>query len=180
MLLCALTGCGQYGDMFWNSMADTLRGPPNAQQLARTTHFERSGIAFDYPAVLRLREARHAGGNVEWNLEYGSYSASVHATDYEMTAADFVGLLAAMGERLDDSDMPPMTAALCGAAREPATAYVRLLGDPTRIEGYDLPAPSGQSRLLLFQDESVQGHPSTLAVATRERVLASLRCSDPR
>jgi hypothetical protein len=177
--LFALAGCDN-APMFWHSAADELRGPPSADALAQTARFEHGGIAFDYPAVMRLREDREDDGDIEWNLEYGMYTASIYAPKFEVTAAGYLGLLASLGEALDDPKLHPEPVELCGARREAAVEYVQLIGSPTRLEGFDLPAPPGESRLLLFSDEPVAGEPTALARATRERVLATLRCRKPK
>ena len=48
-----------------------------------------------------------------------------------------------------------------------------------KVSAIDGTVLDGQARLLIFDDELVDGHASALGRATRERVLASLRCSAP-
>jgi hypothetical protein len=186
VLLCAALGMGgcssENSGVFFDALADELRGAPDAEALAASARFDEDGIGFDHPALLRRRERSDENGARSWKLERGMFTLQLYAPRTPLRAADYLGVLAdllADGERLDAE--PPTagrTAMLCGHALTSTRIRLKMMGDWSEIEGFDLPAPAGQSRMLLFDDEPVDGKPSSVASATRERVLASLRC-DP-
>ena len=167
-----------------NSAVDELRGPPSAESLARSAHFDGAGLAFDYPAVLRQRAETDDDGGREWNLEYGMYTLEVYAPKHEIAAADYLGAMQEVfggGRSIDARALSEGEAVeLCGAARTPVTIEVKLMGDWSRLEAFDLPAPAGESRLLIFDDELPTPNGTPLGRATRERVLATLRCARQR
>lgn len=178
-LALALAGCDS-GGLMLDSAVDELRGPPSAEALKKTAHFEGAGLAFDYPAVLRVREETEDDGGREWNFEYGMYTLEVYAPKHAIAAADYLGAMQEIfgGGRSVDAralaEGEPVE--LCGAARTPVTIEVKLMGDWSRLEAFDLPAPPGESRLLIFDDELTTPEGTALGRAARERVLASLSC----
>jgi hypothetical protein len=176
-----LAGCDS-GGLVWNSAMDELRGPPSTKALSETAHFEGGGLAFDYPAVLRVREEMDGGR--QWKLEYGMYTLEVYAPKYEIAAADYLGTLQEVLAGGRSIDARPMTrgkpVALCGAPRTPVRVEIKMMGEWSRREAFDLPAPEGEARLLIFDDELLDPLGTALGRATRERVLGSLRCGNQR
>ena len=178
-----LAGCdAKDAALMWNSAADELRGAPSAEALQKSAHFADGGVAFDYPTVLRERVDIDDDGDRSWNFEYGMYTLEVHHSRGEMAAADYLGALGELfagGERLDAEPLAQgEPRELCGARRTPARVRLKLMGDWSEMQAFDLPAPKGESRLLIFDDELVSGAPSALGRATFERVLSTLRCTD--
>lgn len=169
------------GGVMWNSAMDELRGAPSAARLSESAHFAQDGIAFDYPAVLRLREETDDDGR-EWNFEYGLYTLELYAPRHAITAEAYLGALGEVlggGRSIDARALEAGTpVTLCGAPRTPWRIDVKLMGDWSRLEAFDLPAPRGESRLLIFDDELPTPAGTPLGRATRERVLATLACAD--
>ena len=165
--------------VFTHAFVDSLRGPPVANALEETAHFEAAGIAFDYPAVLRLREDFDESGRT-WMFEYGMFSLELFAPSYETDVETHLELIASIlaGGRSVDAEgaSAGRTATVCGQERSAVRTRIKLLGDWSVQEGFDLPSRDGTPRLLMFDDEPVNGQPSALAMATYARVLGSLRC----
>lgn len=182
--LLALAGCGRNssGGIFFHTAWDLLWGEPDAEALAPSRRFAEAGIAFDYPALLRRREETDDDGSRSWSLEHGMFELELSARRDGVTAEDLLGTLGGMfegGRSLDaEGPMPGRVATLCGQRLTALRLRLKIAGDWSELEGFDLPAPAGESRLLLFDDEPVGDRPSAVARATYERVLGSLRC-DP-
>jgi hypothetical protein len=176
LALTACEGAQIFGNAFW----DELRGAPDAEDLVASAHFEGAGIAFDYPAVLHLRGGSDDDGDRSWSLEYGMFELEVRAPYYETTAADSLGVLADLfdGGRSLDAEPPVQgrTLTLCGEEVTSTRIRMKIVGDWSDMEGFDLPAEPGRSRLLIFSDEPVGGEPTPLSRATFERVISTLRC----
>lgn len=161
---------------------DLVRGDPSAAALAESARFEAAGIAFDYPAVLRLRERIEDDGDRSWSFEHGMFELELSERRLPLRAEAFLGLLGDMfegGRRIDAKPLDDgRTETICGQRLTATRLRIRFAGDWSEMQGFDLPAPPGESRLLIFHDEPGGDHPSAVARATWERVLGSLRC-DP-
>jgi hypothetical protein len=183
-LATMLAACDRNGGaaIMVDTAADLLRGEPDAEELARNLRFEEAGISFDYPAVLRRRESTDADGARRWSLEYGMFELALHADPERLRSQDYLGVLAesfAGGDRLDaEGPGAGRSALLCGQRLTAVRIRLKIGGDWSELQGFDLPAPSGGARMLVFDDEPVDSRPSAVAAATWERVLGSLRC-DP-
>ena len=157
-------------------------GGPSEEALARSEHFEGGGLAFDYPAALHRRESIDEDGDRTWSFEYGMFELEVYAPNSGVDSALYLSALSEMfqgGRRMDATDPTSgRTESLCGHRVTATTLRVKLMDDWSELEAFDLPAPEGEARLLIFDDEPEEGKPSSVARATRERVLATLRC-DP-
>jgi hypothetical protein len=98
----------------------------------------------------------------------------------ELRGADYLGLLGSLfeGGRSIDAEAPGpgRTETICGHRITATRLRIKLMGDWSEQQAFDLPAPPGESRVLIFDDEPVDGKPSAVAAATWERVLGSLRC----
>lgn len=175
-----------FAGLFAHGVVDELRGAPDADDLQASAHFDEAGIAFDYPAVLRRREETSDNGSRTWSFEYGMFSLELYAPTYDSDSATHLGLLADMfdigGRSVDaDAPLPGRQATLCGEDLTATRIRVKLMGDWSQQEGFDLPSPDGlPPRMLIFDDELVRGENSRLAEATYARVLGSLRCSAPK
>jgi hypothetical protein len=171
----------RFGGLFLHTLIDELRGAPDADDLLATARFDEAGIAFDYPAVLRRREEVNDGGSRTWSLEYGMFSLELYVPNYDGVAADHLGLLAEIfdGGRSIDAEGPTAgrRAVLCGEDIVATRIRLKLMGDWSQQEGFDLPSPDALPRILIFDDELVGGENSRLAQATYERVLGSLQCA---
>jgi hypothetical protein len=184
LALLALAGCerNSSGGIFLHTAWDLLWGEPDAEALAPSRRFDEAGIAFDYPALLRRREETDDDGSRSWSLEHGMFELQLEARPDALSAADLLGTLGGMfegGRSLDaEGPMPGRVASMCGQRLTALRLRLKIAGDWSELEGFDLPAPAGESRLLLFDDEPVGDRPSAVARATYERVLGSLRC-DP-
>lgn len=161
---------------------DLLRGDPSEEALAPSSRFEGAGIAFDYPSVLRLREVVDEDGDRSWSFEHGMFELELSERKVPLRAADFLGLLGGMFEGGRSIDAKPLDAGrteiICGHTLTAARLRLKLAGDWSELQGFDLPAPEGESRMLVFDDEPGGEHPSAVARATWQRVIGSLRC-DP-
>jgi hypothetical protein len=182
--LAALSGCDE------NNLArvglragwEAVWGGPSEEALARSERFEGAGLAFDYPAALHRRESVDEDGDRTWSFEYGMFELEVYAPTSPIDSALYLSALSDMfqgGRRMDATDPASgRTESLCGQRLTATTLRIKLMDDWSELEAFDLPAPEGEARLLIFDDEPVDGRPSSVARATRERVLATLRC-DP-
>lgn len=167
--------------LFVHGMVDELRGAPDADDLVASASFDEAGIAFDYPAVLRRREETSDNGSRTWSFEYGMFSLELHAPSYDSDSATYLGLLADVfdigGRSIDaEAPIPGRQTMLCGEDVTATRIRVKLMGDWSQQEGFDLPSPDGLPRMLIFDDELVRGENSRLAEATYARVFGSLRC----
>lgn len=184
VIAAALSGCDQnnLGRVALQAGWEATWGGPSDEALARSEHFEGAGIAFDYPAALRRRESVDEDGDRTWSFEYGMFELELYAPKSPVQAEMYLSALSEMlqgGRRIDATD-PAVgkTETLCGRPLTATTLRIKMMGDWSEQEAFDLPAPEGEARLLMFDDEPVDGKPSKVARATRERVLSTLRC-DP-
>lgn len=182
----ALCGCAanSQGGIAWNTFWDLLVGAPDEAALAASTRFDGAGVVFDYPAPLRRRESVDEDGDRSWSLEHGMFELEVYAPIHELSGEDYVAMLGSVlgseGNALSaQAPEPGQTVELCGQLITGSRLRVQIMGDWSEIEAFTLPAPAGESRLLVFDDEPVAGEPSAIARATRERVFATLRCRPP-
>ena len=173
----ALAGPAAAG--WWEAFVDALRGEPGPKELARTERFSGGGVSFDVPAVLR-RQVQGEERSREWSFSRGSFELELHDVEGRFEVADLLGTLVdAMGggPRIKaEGPEPGRKVTLCGREVESVRARLQALGDWTVYEGFDLPAPEGRTRWLMFEDEPVKGQPSATARATYAAVLGSLRC----
>jgi hypothetical protein len=180
----ALSACDQnnLGRVALQAGWEATWGGPSDEALAQSEHFEGAGIAFDYPAVLRRRESVDEDGDRTWSFEYGMFELELYAPNTPVSSALYLSALSEMfqgGRRIDATDPAAgRTESLCGQSLTATTLRIKMMGDWSEQEAFDLPAPAGEARLLMFDDEPVGGKPSKVARATRERVLSTLRC-DP-
>lgn len=193
VLALACAGCGPHGgtgstgdrtamSVFWNAFWDELRGEPGAEALASSATFHGAGIRFDYPAVLRRSHERHEDGRRSWSFERGMFELQLVASPQPMSGADLLGMLGYVldgGKTMQAGALEDGPSAwLCGHQITSSRLRLRILGDWSEQHAFDLPAPPGESRLLLFDDELVNDRGSAVGSATWERVLGSLQC-DP-
>lgn len=161
---------------FWSAARDYAAGPPDAKALSGRRRFEQAGISFEYPAPLR---ATVGSDGDDWTLTYGDFDLELHAPQVEMSADDYVGTLAAVFDNgrahVEKLDGLPVT--WCGHDITPVHVRFTMFGDRHDMRGYDLPAPKGESRFLVFDDVLVDGMSSTVADAAFVIVAATLRCS---
>lgn len=179
-----LAGCDRngMGSMAWHTFWEVLWGAPDAQALKASTPFAGEGISFDRPAALREREEADDDGSHSWSFEHGMFELQLAAHRVPLRSADYLGLLGDMfegGRSLDaDGPMPGRTERLCGREVTATRLRLKIAGDWSEMQAFDLPAPPGEARLLVFDDEPVGDSPSPVAQATWSRVIGSLRC-DP-
>lgn len=182
-----LPACGaqEAGDA-WSAFragVEAVRGGPSDAALRERERFFGAGIAFDYPAPLTMRHEASEGDDT-WTFEHGLYTLELYVDDDAETAQAYLdGLGSLYGEdgatQLVAAAKPGRTLALCGRPVRSATMRVRLLGDESVYEAFDLPpAPDGRGRLLIVSDEPRGGRPSAVAAASERVVLGSLRCDD--
>ena len=158
---------------------ELLDGMPSEAELAKSARYDRDGVRFDYPAVLRTRE--HEG---DVSLEYGLFelelirSSPTSPDEYFDTLAEAFSYGDGEVKRLQG---PAISA--CGGRALP-TELIDLVvdGERTTYEAVTLPPGSGGNwRYLIFQDDWIEGTGpnSRIAASTRERVLGSLACDLP-
>lgn len=159
---------------FWGAFVDEIAGAPGAEALKPTERFDEAGLAFDYPAVLRVtydpedRQWRFWRGDFEFELQIGPFGPE-HAKQ----------LLTMMGGILHSGDTPAdppesvPALSLCGRDAPGWRVRVTFIGDSHEFLAYSLPLREKESALLLF-DDIVKDGKTSLA---REAVLASLRSS---
>jgi hypothetical protein len=170
-------------DTFWNAASDELAGPPDARALAKMERFDRSGISFDYPAVLRLRRDRKTAddaGDAHWNLSRGDFELDLHDASDAFSADAYFEMLGSLfdDERGDvEGPEPGIEVTWCGRTIRAVRLRVTMFGDRHEMLGFGLPAPEGRSRVLLFDDVIVDGAGSTTASATFAAVDRSIRCA---
>ena len=184
----SLAACGDMrGDDYraairgvWQAIA----GAPSAQALRQAAAFSGGGIAFSYPAPLAAGHVAEDGGD-SWTFEHGMYTLELYVSPYAGTAEDYLEQLGAMyagmktGAGLVHGARAGRELALCGRKVRGSEMRVRLLGDETLYEAFDLPpARDGRLRLLIVSDEPVAGKPSPVAAASERMWQATLRC-DP-
>lgn len=173
----------RYSGIFLLGMVDELRGPPDADAIAKSRRFEEDGIAFDYPAVLRPRLEEDEQGERTWSFEYGMFTLEYRSSAVGVRTEDFLGVMVDLfegGRSIDaEGPMPGRSVTLCGENVEATRIRVKLMGDWSSMEGFDLPGTDadGRVRSLVFDDEEVGGGESRLARETYARVLGSLTCT---
>ena len=173
-----------FSAIFVHGMVDELRGAPSASALEPSAHFDEAGIAFDYPAVLRRRDEVDDDGSRTYSLEYGMFTIELHAPTHGVDSALYLGAIVDVfegGTRIDaEGPMPGRGALLCGEQRTATRIRLKMMGDWSEMEGFDLPSPDAHPRLLVFDDETLGQGNTPLALAAYERVFATLRCAGTR
>ena len=173
-LLALLLGASPFG-----IAEEFVDGMPSDEELAKTSRFDRDGLRFDYPAVLRERE--HEG---DLSLEYGLFELELIRSSPTSPAEYFDTLAEAFsygdGE-VKRAQGPAL--ATCGGTPNP-TELIDLVvdGERTTYEAVTLPPGTGGNwRYLVFQDDWIDGNGpnSRIAAATKDRVLATIACGPP-
>jgi hypothetical protein len=166
-------------NIFWQAMRDAVAGAPDASALAERRRFDAAGITFEYPAPLHL--TRDPDGDPNWTLTYGDFDLDVYA--YAHASPDSADYLAALESVLGterahvETPADGETVTWCGREIKPVRMRLTLFGDRHDFRGYDLPAPAGETRFLIFDDVLENGKLSKTAEATFAAVAATLRCS---
>lgn len=161
---------------FWGSFVDEIVGAPGAEALKPTARFAEAGIAFDYPAVLRVN---YVAADTRWRFWRGDFEFEVHTGAYtEAHARTLLGMMGSMRHRGDTPAVPEAAAPLRLCGRDVAGWRVRVhfLGDTHEYLAYDLPLAGGDSRLFLFDDVIRDGKRSLTQAATFDAWRGSLRC----
>lgn len=162
---------------FWGAFVDEIAGPPGAEALKALESFSEAGIAFDYPAVLRVN---YDAEDRRWRLWRGDFELEVHAGEYREGHAQH--LLDMMGSVLHDGDAPAVAPesvpalSLCGRDVPGWRLRLTFLGDPHEYLIYTLQLAEADARLFIFDDLLVAGKPSLLREATLDALRKSLRC----
>ncbi|WP_257388267.1 hypothetical protein [Tahibacter caeni] len=162
---------------FWGSFVDEVVGAPRAEALQAKARFAEAGIAFDYPAVLRVT---YDAEDSRWRLWRGDFEFEVHAGSYsESHAQTLLEMMGSVLHRGDTPAVPEAAAALHLCGRDVPGWRVRLhfLGDIHDYLAYDLPLGDGDSRLFLFDDVVRDGKPSATHAAAFDAWRGSLRCT---
>ena len=166
-------------NIFWQAMRDAVAGAPDASSLAERRRFEGAGITFEYPAPLHL--TRDPDGDQNWTLTYGDFDLDVYAYAHASPgSADYLAALeSVLGTERANVETPAdgESVTWCGREIKPVRMRLTLLGDRHDFRGYDLPAPEGETRFLIFDDVLEHGKRSQTADATFAAVAATLRCS---
>lgn len=168
--------------IMWHTFVDVLGGEPDAEELAPRADFEAAGIGFQHPSLLRRSHEQQEDGNRSWSFEHGMFELQLYAPKFALRGEDYLAMLGGIfeGGRTMDAEAPGpgRTETLCGHRITATRLRIKIMGDWSEQQAFDLPAPDGESRLLIFDDEPVDGRPSAVAAATWTAVLDSLRC-DP-
>lgn len=163
---------------FWGAFVDEIVGAPGVEALKPTERFDEAGLAFDYPAVLRVsydaedRKWRFWRGDFEFELQIGPFGPD-HARQ----------LLTMMGSILHSGDTPADPAEsipalpLCGRDVPGWRVRVTFIGDPHEFLAYSLPLRENESALLLFDDILKDGKASPAREALLESLRSSARCA---
>lgn len=162
---------------FWGSFVDEIVGAPGAGALKPTARFAEAGIAFDYPAVLRVN---YAAADMRWRFWRGDFEFEVHTGAYaESHAHTLLEMMGAVMHRGDTPAVPEAAAPLRLCGRDVAGWRVRVhfLDDTHEYLAYDLPLADGASRLFLFDDVVRDGKLSLTHAATFDAWRGSLRCT---
>ncbi|MBL8300315.1 MAG: hypothetical protein JNN30_18420 [Rhodanobacteraceae bacterium] len=163
---------------FWGAFVDEIAGPPGAEALKPREHFSEAGIAFDYPAVLRVH---YDAEDRQWRLWRGDFEFEVHVGSYREGHAQ--RLLEMMGGMLHDGETaapPPESIpalSLCGRDVPGWRLRLTFLDEPHEYLAYTLSLGDNDARLFLFDDLLVDGKTSLLHEATLEALRTSLRCT---
>jgi hypothetical protein len=169
---------GTFVDTFLTAAVDAIAGPPDETSLQELRSFKHAGIAFQYPAALHVTLEQGDEGSARWKFGRGDFELELdaslgvsHARDYLRA---FAGLLAdekANSEWIDD---PAVT--WCGHEILPSHLRVTLFGDRHDMRAFDLPAPEGETRFVIFEDVLADGRLSKLATAAYATFTKSLQC----
>ena len=164
--------------VFFNAMFDEIRGPPSAEALAKRVEFAQGGVRFQRPEPLRVRVDRDPYAS--WSLERGDFELELHAPDSEITAADYLGILAeTLGAKDDDAEGPldGRKVRWCGQEVTGVLYRFKFLGDAHVFEGFDLPPTREGPRFLVFNDLRKKDDWSETAQATFAAIDASIECN---
>lgn len=163
---------------FWGAFVDEIAGPPGAEALKALAPFSEAGIAFDYPAVLRVN---YDAEDRRWRLWRGDFELEVHAGEYREGHAQ--RLLDMMGSMLHDGDAPAAAPesvpalSLCGRDAPGWRLRLTFLGEPHEYRIHTLQLAEADARLFVFDDLLVAGKHSLLHEATLDALGRTLRCT---
>ena len=162
---------------FIGAFSDELRGAPSAESLKKTRRFDQAGVAFDYPAVLRLTV--DTDSYPSWTLTHGDLDLEVHAPDSDFASRDY---LVSLADAFDSEGAPSegpesgVTVIWCGASITAVRVRLSILGDRHELLGFDLPGAVDGNRFVIFDDMLVDGRWSNTAQAAFEELSNSIRC----
>jgi len=157
-------------DSVVGAMSDAVVGDPSQSALNVRRHFDQAGLAFDYPAPLRLRVDHE--GYPSWTMTRGDFELEVHAPGEGDSVESYVDMLV-QGIADDGSvrSLPPGDAVhWCGQDIAPVRRRIRFVGDHHELLGFDLPDGAMGVRFMVINDMLIGGEPSR----TRKAVLAAL------
>lgn len=163
---------------FWGAFVDEIVGAPGAEAVKPRERFDEGGIAFDYPAVLRVN---YDADDSKWRFWRGDFEFEVHVGAYREDYAE--RLLDMMGGVLHDSSTPKPTTesvpalSLCGRDAPGARLRLTFLGDPHEYVAYTLVLNDKDARLFVFDDLLVDGKTSVLREAMLDALKTTLRCT---
>ena len=164
--------------VFFNAMFDEMRGPPNAEALAKRVEFAQGGVRFQRPEPLRVRVDRDPYPS--WSLERGDFELELHTPDSEIAAADYLGVLVetiASDDAEVDGPLEGRKVRWCGQEVVGVLYRFDFLGDPRIYEGFDLPPTRDGPRFLVFNDIRRKDDWSETALATFAAIEASIECN---
>jgi hypothetical protein len=162
---------------FWGAFVDEIVGPPDAEAVKPRERFDEAGIAFDYPAVLRVH---YDAEDKQWRLWRGDFELEVHVGTYSEGHAQ--RLLEMMGGILHDGDTPTPAPesvpalSLCGRDAPGWRTRLTFIGEPHEYLIYTLQLADTDARLFVFDDLLVDGKPSLLREAALHALRTTLRC----
>ncbi|TDR43226.1 hypothetical protein DFR29_107239 [Tahibacter aquaticus] len=170
---------------FWGAFADELFGQPSDAALKETARFDQAGIAFDYPAVLRVNLAEDGDG---WRIWRGDaeLALSIERDAEEQSQAereaDTVDYLQRMQDIFNTRDAKvaaPAKAAQanwCGKDIAGIRMRTPFVGDEHEFLVFKLPLGRGKVATLQFEDVIADGKNSRTFDALLSSVKATLRC----
>jgi hypothetical protein len=187
LLLCACGGGDDkierrsMFDTLTGAFSDELRGAPSAAALREIARFEQSGVAFDHPALLRVRVDENEYPS--WSLTRGDFELELHAPGSGFDATDYLDALAGAmpADPRPSAELARMRKVnWCGEEIEAVVRYVSFIGDVHELIGYDLPDGRSGTRFLVFDDLPADGHRSAVDRAAFDALAGSIRCDATR
>lgn len=170
---------------FWGAFTDELFGQPGESALKETAHFEQAGIAFDYPAVLRVNLAEDGDGwriwrgDAELALSIESDQEQQTQAELETASVDFLQQMQDILNTRDATVVPPAKvtqASWCGHEIAGIRMRTPFVGDEHEFLVFKLPLGQGKVATLQFEDVIADGRNSRTFDALLNSVKATLRC----